>query len=71
MHVDDEDRLGFYREILGASAPPRPGLLGDRQQLLLSMLHFSIWGARAPDRDIEASLARLWANPGRSTSYVS
>src|SRR5207244_7037444 len=44
VHVDDEGRLGFYREILGASVPPRPGLLGDRQQLLLSMLHFSIWG---------------------------
>ena len=71
VHVDDEERLGFYREILGASAPPRPGLLDDHQQRLLSMLHFSIWGARAPDRDIEASLARLWANPGRSTSYVS
>ena len=65
LHIDDPERIEELRTRLGQESPPDIATLGERQQRLLTMLHFDLWGADREIGDLRASLARLWANPGR------
>ena len=64
LHIDDAERVAFYRTLLAAPAPPDATMLDERQQRLLAMLHLSLWGDS--DRsvvDVYDGFRRLWATP--------
>lgn len=44
LHIDDEERLGLYRDVLAAGHALRFEELGERETRMLSMLHMVIWG---------------------------
>lgn len=62
LHVDDVERLRFFQAV--TETGDLPGT--DRMRRLAAMLHFSLFDARTPFSSVEASLARLLANRGRS-----
>jgi superfamily II DNA or RNA helicase/HKD family nuclease len=47
LHIDDEIRLNFFREVLSADVPSaaQPTV---RRERLLAMLHFLLWGSNRP-----------------------
>jgi superfamily II DNA or RNA helicase len=62
LHIDDAERVAFYRELLAQTVPPDLGKLNARQQRLVAMLHLGLWGddpARAVD--VEDGFRRLWS----------
>ena len=62
-HIDDDERVVFYRGLLGADAPPDVGLLAERQLRLLTMFHFDLWGRNEAPRTLDESMRRLWEHP--------
>ena len=60
LHIDDGERVGFYRELLGGDRPPREGELSQRRRRLALMLHFDLWGVSQRRESLEASMAELW-----------
>ena len=60
QHVDDPERVAFYTRLLGHPEPPRTNQLGVREQRLLTMLHFDLWGRDRDLGSLDAGLARLW-----------
>jgi superfamily II DNA or RNA helicase/HKD family nuclease len=65
LHVDDHQRLGLLRRVLRAPQPPATERADVRERRLLSMLHFSLWGANSPLEAMADGFRRLWENPGR------
>ena len=65
LHLDDQERLGLPRGVLGQPHPPALSLVSRREQRLLSMLHFSLWGAGSSLDQMPDGFRRLWDNPGR------
>jgi superfamily II DNA or RNA helicase/HKD family nuclease len=63
VHVDDQERLGYWREVLMTSAPPVMEGVGKREERLLLMLFFTLWRDAGGFSDYAAGWARLWANP--------
>lgn len=59
-HVDDPERVTFYRELLGRSAPPREQEYDERRRRMLRMLSWSVWGANAGHASIDAAFEALW-----------
>ncbi len=62
LHVDDLERLRFFQAVTGSADLEETA----RVRRLAAMLHFSLFDARTPFSSIEASLARLLANRGRT-----
>ena len=60
LHVDDPERVRVYRDLMVASAPPRPDELDQRRHRLLLMLHYDLWGTRRTFADLDASLKSFW-----------
>lgn len=60
LHVDDRERVAFYRSVLADAKPPVLEELNERQQRLLLMLHFDLWGVTKRFDDLAAGLAALW-----------
>jgi superfamily II DNA or RNA helicase len=65
LHIDDLGRLGFLEEVLQRPHPPRLAEFASRQQRLLTMLHFSLWGMYESRDRVDADLERVWAHPSR------
>jgi superfamily II DNA or RNA helicase/HKD family nuclease len=65
LHLDDQERLGLLRRVLGQPHPPALQLASRRERRLLSMLHFSLWGASSSLDQMPDGFRRLWDNPGR------
>jgi len=63
LHVDDPERVPFYRQVLAEPSPPRTGALDERRRRLLLMLHFAFWGVRRRFPDLDAGLAAIWRHP--------
>ena len=63
QHIDDPERVGFYTEIVGASSAPETSHFTVRQQRLLTMLHFDLWGRERTFVNLDASLQRFWLHP--------
>ncbi|CAB4902963.1 MAG: DUF3427 domain-containing protein [Actinobacteria bacterium] len=61
LHVDDAERVAFYRELLSQPSPPDLESLNVRQQRMLAMMHHGLWGDD-PARVVgmRDGLARLW-----------
>lgn len=62
LHIDDELRIGFYRTILDAAAPPTEESFDLVQRRLLFMLHLSLWGVTEKFASIREGFDRLWAS---------
>lgn len=60
LHIDDDERGPFYQEMLSLEHPPAVASLSVRQQRMLLMLHYGLWGVRESFADLEAGLAALW-----------
>jgi superfamily II DNA or RNA helicase/HKD family nuclease len=60
LHVEDPERVRFYREVLAASRPPSTEALDERQRRLLLMLHFDLWGSRGTFRSLDEAYRALW-----------
>lgn len=60
LHVDDPERVAFYRQVLAAPAPPPVAEFDERQRRLLLMLHFDLWGGRRGFPDLASAYAALW-----------
>ena len=65
LHVDDQVRLALLRQVLRAPQPPTADRVDVRERRLLSMLHFSLWGANSPLDTMPDGFQRLWENQGR------
>jgi Domain of unknown function (DUF3427) len=65
LHLDDQERLGVLGHVLRQPQPPVLQSVSRREQRLLSMLHFSLWGAGSPLDQMADGFRRLWENPGR------
>lgn len=63
LHVDDQERLNSWKQVLAAPAPPVMEGLGKRQERLLLMLFFTLWRDGGGFSDYAAGWAQLWANP--------
>lgn len=63
LHVDDQERLDVWKDVLAAPAPPTMGGLGKREERLLLMLFFILWRDGGRFSDYAAAWTELWANP--------
>ncbi len=60
QHVDDPERVRWYREVLAGRQPPKSAELDERRRRMLLMLHYDMWGTRRTFVDLDASLRALW-----------
>ena len=63
LHVDDQERLRVWREVLAAAEPPVMEGLGQREARLLLMLFFSLWPDGGGFSAYATGWVQLWANP--------
>ena len=62
LHVNDPERVEFYRETLVGAMPPKVDSLSVRKQRLLAMLHFGLRGVRQGWKNLQASMDDLWSH---------
>jgi hypothetical protein len=60
-HIDDDERLAFYRRLLVSADPPATDMLPPREQRLLRMLIGSITTV-PKSADLASGADQLWAN---------
>ena len=63
LHVDDPERIHFYRGVLTRAGAPRSADFDVRQQRLLWMLVWGLWGLKRTFPDVDAGLRELWRHP--------
>ncbi|WP_448616207.1 DUF3427 domain-containing protein [Modestobacter sp. URMC 112] len=68
LHIDDLERLRFIRTL--AQQGPSGEAVSERVRRMAAMLHFSLYGSRAPFSSVETTLSRLLANAGRPEELV-
>jgi hypothetical protein len=59
-HVDDPERVTFYRELLARPRPPKEKEHDERQRRLLRMLSWTVWGAKSEHASTDAAFESLW-----------
>ena len=60
VHVDDPERLRFFRRLSEAA---RLWDLSIREERLLTMLHYTLWGSKQKFASLDASFEQLKRNP--------
>ena len=63
LHVDDPERVHFYRTLLQESQSPNPERMDPREYRLLLMLHFACWGTSRRFADLAEGLTAIWRHP--------
>ena len=64
LHINDTERLGFYRTALNKNVPPRSADMSETESRLLTMLHYGLWGVNPGNaRPLDRGFADLWAEP--------
>jgi hypothetical protein len=61
QHLDDPERVRFYREVLAQPTPPAPANVRERR--LLDMLALGLFSRGHGLSTLDDALAALWANP--------
>ena len=61
LHVDDPKRIDAWRRALRQPEPGEVSSTSERDQRLLTMLHFDLWGT-TNRTSLNDSLAKLWGN---------
>lgn len=59
-HIDDHERVAFYREILQAAHPPSLSRLDERQKRLVTMLAWGLESGVGEHDSLQRFLAALW-----------
>lgn len=59
-HMDDPERVAFYRELLARAAPPREDELDERRRRLLTMLGWGLGSGGAAPASLTEYFAALW-----------
>jgi superfamily II DNA or RNA helicase/HKD family nuclease len=62
LHIDDDERLDLYRELLAQPEPPQgiDSSFDERYRRLLAMLHFGLWTVNEKMSGYDESFRRLW-----------
>jgi len=59
-HVDDPERVAFYRALLSATEPPREADLDERQRRLVTMLGWGLGSGAGTHDSLPAYFSSLW-----------
>lgn len=59
-HVDDPERVSWYRDVLTASTPPDPDAVDERHRRLLTMLAWGLGSGTSGASSLAEFFARLW-----------
>jgi hypothetical protein len=59
-HIDDPERVAFYRELLNQSEPPRVEEFDERQRRLLTMLAWGLASGSSAAASLSTFFAMLW-----------
>jgi hypothetical protein len=59
-HIDDPERVEFYRAILRDDVPPRSVAADERHRRLLTMLAWDLGSANSGQESLDAFFATLW-----------
>lgn len=59
-HVDDPERVFFYRELLASNTPPGDASLDERQRRLVTMLAWGLGSGNSGHNTVGQYLAALW-----------
>lgn len=60
LYIDDVERIVLYTAVLADQLPPELSNFDVRQQRLLKMLHFNLWGSPTKFESFEAGFEALW-----------
>lgn len=71
LYIDDPERLDLMERILAEPVPPLIPPTDGRERRLLAMLHFRLWGTRAPMGDLSTGMERLWSEPARREELLA
>jgi hypothetical protein len=64
LHVDDDERIETYRELLGATIPPNVATLPERKRRLIRMLVASVGDqVLTKEQSVQDGVDLLWAHP--------
>lgn len=63
LHVDDPERVQFYRALVAGPAVPRAASFDVRQRRLLTMLLWGMWGLGRKFTDLDEGLRAIWRHP--------
>lgn len=63
LHVDDPERVRFYRALMDQDQPTPTSNFDARQRRLLGMLLWGMWGVGRSFDDLDAGLHALWRHP--------
>ncbi len=59
-HLDDPERVAFYRDVVAADAPPSPAAMDERHRRLLIMLAWGLGSGPSGCASFEDFFAALW-----------
>jgi superfamily II DNA or RNA helicase/HKD family nuclease len=59
-HIDDPERVSFYRELIGQPTPPREQAVDERQRRLLTMLAWGLGSGATAAESLAEFFAALW-----------
>ncbi len=59
-HIDDPERIDFYRSLLRASAAPREQDLDERQRRLITMLAWGLRSGESGETNLSGFFGSLW-----------
>jgi superfamily II DNA or RNA helicase len=65
LHIDDPERLGLISQLLAGDTSGAGSAPSSRQQRLLTMLHFALWGAGRTPAEMEAGYSELLRSEAR------
>ena len=60
-HIDDPERVSFYRELLRNGEPPRLNELNERQRRMITMLAWGLGSGKSDHGSLADYLTALWA----------
>jgi superfamily II DNA or RNA helicase/HKD family nuclease len=59
-HVDDRERVDFYRALLTTDEPPDLSVLNERERRLITMLAWGLESGSSQEESLEAFFVALW-----------
>jgi superfamily II DNA or RNA helicase/HKD family nuclease len=70
LHIDDQERLAVWKDVLTGSRPPAMTDISPREERLLLMLFFTLWPDGGELTNYASGWKQLWANPAVGQEIV-
>jgi superfamily II DNA or RNA helicase/HKD family nuclease len=70
-HIEDPERVDFYRELLNRPAPPREAEFDERQRRLLTMLAWGLSSSATRATSLDGFLAEIWREVALRSELVA